>query len=174
MTDERSIGAIVVDWYRSSLDRDDGAARAARAQLRRCVSPAEALVVAETHDLDQMMKVHGRVLRPDRLALLATTFCHLKGVRGERLATQFGRRSRKDGPRALSELRFQSLIRARSSRDLIVPLRRSLAALEGDPACDGRALAEDLFWWGESVRNSWCFEYFGAAFARTNQGEKTQ
>lgn len=174
MTDERSIGAIVVDWYRSSLDRDDGAARAARAQLRRCVSPAEALIVAETHDLDQMMKAHGRTLRPDRLALLATTFCHLQGIRGDRLAILFGRRPGKDGPRALSELRFQSLIRARSSRDLIVPLRRSLAVLGSDPACNGHALAEDLFWWGENVRNNWCFEYFGAEFPRTIQEEKTQ
>ena len=174
MTDERSIGAIVVDWYRSSLARDDGAARAARAQLRRCVSPAETLVVAETHDLDQMMKTHDRVLQPDRLALLATAFSHLKGVQGERLAILFGKRPNKDGPRSLSELRFQSLIRARSSRDLIVPLRRSLAVLGSDPSCNGWALAEDLFWWGENVRNNWCFEYFGAAFARTNQEESTQ
>lgn len=174
MTDRKDIGAIVTGWYRSSLDHDDGAARAARARLRRCVSPAEALAVAETHDLDKRLKEHGKPPRPDQLALLATTFARLKGVRGDRLAALFGRRPGKDGPRPLSELRFQSLIRIHAHRDLIVPLRRSLAALGNDPACDGWALAEDLYWWGEKVRSNWCFEYFGAAFAGINREETAQ
>ena len=170
MTDDKSIGGIVVAWYESSVGGDDGAARAARARLRRCESPADALTIDATHELDEHLGKIGE-RRADRLALLATTFARLRGVRGRTLAALFGEKPGGDGPRLLSELRFQSLIRARSHRELIVPLRRSLAVLGSEPACDGYALAEDLYWWGEEVRNRWCFQYFGAGFAAENQGE---
>lgn len=171
MTDGNTVGGIVVAWYESSLGRNDGAARAARARLRRCESPVEAVVLAETYELNECLGEIGERPGADRLALLATTFARLKGVRGGKLATLFGKKPAKDGPRLLSELRFQSLVRVRSQRDLIVPLRRSLAVLGSDPACDGHALARDLYWWGENVRTKWCFEYFGAPFAADSQGE---
>ena len=171
MTDDRTVGAIVVAWYESSLGGEDGAARAARARLRRCESPADALAIDATHDLNRCLQEIDWRPSPDRLALLATTFARLKDVRGKKLAARFGEKPGRDGPRLLSELRFQSLIRVRSHRELIVPLRRSLAVLGSEPACDGYALAKDLYRWGEEVRNRWCFQYFGAGFAAENQGE---
>ncbi len=172
MTDEKSIGEVVVEWYNSALGRDDGGARAARARLRRCSSPVEALAIAETHELSECLKAHGAT--SGQLALLATTFARLKGIHGDRLAAVFGKQESKDARRPLSELRFQSLIRVRSHSELIVPLRRSLGVLGSDPACNGRALAEDLYFWNEGVRNSWCFQYFGAALAAANQEETAQ
>lgn len=174
MTDEQSVGAIVVAWHGSSLTRADGSGRTARARLRRCASPVDALAVAETHELYERLKEHGKTPAPDRLALLAATFARLKCVRGDKLAALLGRRAAKDGPRRLSELRFQSLIRVRSHRDLMPPLRRSLAVLGSDPACNGWALAEDLYWWDDDARNRWCFQYFGAEFAAANEGETIQ
>ena len=174
MTGEKSIGGIVVAWYGSSLGGHDGAARAARARLRRCESPVDAFAIEATHELNECLQEIGQRPCPDRLALLATTFARLKGVRGKKLAALFGEKQGRDGPRLLSELRFQSLIRIRSHRHLIVPLRRSLAVLGSDPACDGHALAENLYWWSEKVRNNWCFQYFGAPFAADNQEETTQ
>lgn len=166
-----SVGGIVMEWWWSSLDRDDGQARAARARLRRCESPAEALAVAETHDLNARLKKLDQNPTSDQLALLATVFARLAGVDGERLAVLLGRQTMKDGPRTLSELRFQSLIRIRSRRDLMTPLRRSLSVLGANPACNGHALAEDLYYWNDGVRNRWCFQYFGAEHAEINQEE---
>lgn len=174
MTDERAVGEIVIEWYRASLGRDDGTARAARARLRRSKSPAEALAVAETHDLNKLLKKFGKSPTADKLALLATTFAQLKGIEGAKLAAVFGRPRTKGGPRTLSELRFQSLIRIHAHRDLVTPLRRSLAVLDTNPSCDGRALADDLYIWNDTVRNKWCFQYFGAEFAKTNKGETVQ
>ena len=172
MTDENTIGDVVVEWYNSALGRDDGGARAARARLRRCNSPVEALAISETHELGERLRANGA--SPDQLALLATTFARLKGTHGDRLAALFGKQESRDARRPLSELRFQSLIRVRSHGELIVPLRRSLGVLGSDPACYGRALAEDLYFWNEQVRNRWCFQYFGAALAAVNQEETAQ
>ncbi|MCY3756658.1 MAG: type I-E CRISPR-associated protein Cse2/CasB [Acidobacteria bacterium] len=174
MTEKGSIGEIVITWYRSSLHQNSGAARTARARLKRCISPAEALAVAETHELNTLLKRYGERPSVDQLALLAIIFARLRSVNGEKLAAKFGTRTMKDGPRKLRELRFQALIRVRTRRDLIAPLRRALAVLGPDPSCNGRALAEDLYFWNDRVRSAWCFQYFGAEFAATNQGESVQ
>lgn len=174
MTDERNLGDVVVEWYRHSLNDDRGAGRAARARLRRGDSPVEALAVAETHILYERLKEAGKRPSPEQLALLAVTFARLKGIHGDKLAASFGKRGTKDAPRTLSELRFQSLIRVRSFRGLIAPLRRCLAVLGPEPSCNGWALARDLYFWSDKVRNDWCFQYFDAGLAGTNYGEIVQ
>lgn len=171
MTDEQTVGDVVVRWYRSSLNQKDGAGRSTGARLRRCGSSAEALAVAETHILNARLKKLGKPPTPDQLALLATTFARLKSIDGDKLAALFGKRKTNDEPPLLSNLRFQSLIRIRSHHELLVPLRRSLAVLGPNPACNGRALAEDLYRWNDRVRNTWCFQYFGAEFAAADEGE---
>ncbi len=171
MTDNKGVGEAVVAWHSQFIRRDDGTARSARARLRRCSSPVEALAVEKTYELNALLKAHGQNPTPGQLALLAATFARLRSVDGERLATAFGARSAKNGPRRLSELRFQSLIRVKSHHELITPLRRAMAVLGPDLSCNGRRLAQDLYYWNDNVRGNWCFQYFGAVSAATNQGE---
>ena len=166
-----TVGGAVLEWWRLSLGRDDGGTRAARARLRRCNSPAEVLAISETHDLNRHLQTADLTATSDQLALLTTIFAALNGTDGEKLATQFGKKEGKDSPPKLSELRFQSLIRVRSRKELMVPLRRCLAILGPNPVCNGYALAEDLYFWSDEVRNRWCFQYFGAEYAKTGQKE---
>ena len=174
MTVERSVGNVVTGWHKETFGREDGAARAARAKLRRCKSPAEALLVAETHKLNRRFHEIGQKPDADQLALLAVVFSHLHDVQGKKLAEQFGEMSAKDSPRKLSETRFQSLIRNRSHRELISPLRRCLGVLGKDLNCNGYRLATDLYYWTDKTRNDWCFQYFGINFIDSNETEKMQ
>ncbi len=174
MTENSSVGEVVAKWYKTALGNDKSAARMARARLRRCVSPADALCVEEIHHLNRLLADSGRHASASQLSLLATTLALVKDIRGKRLASKFGAKPSRDGPRTLGALRFQSLIRIRTHRDLIVPLRRSIRVLGSDVACDGNALAQDLYFWNDKVRNDWCFQYFGMEFAGTNKGEITQ
>ncbi len=174
MTGNKKIGEIVTKWHRKFLSSETGAARTARARLRRCSSPVEVLAVAETFELNAFLREHGHHPNAGQLALLTTTFSRLNSIDGEKLASAFGARSAKDGPRKLSELRFQSLIRVKSRRMLITPLRRSMAVLGSDLSCNGWRLAEDLYYWTDDVRSAWCFQYFGAEFATTNKGESNK
>ena len=168
------VGKVVCGWFRTEIGSDSGAARAARARLRRCATSAEALAVAETHSLFRRLQSQGQGSpTPDQLAVLAITFARLNDIEGERLACLFGSKSSREGPRKLSELRFQSLIRTSNRRELIRPLRRCVAVLGSEPSCDGPKLAEDLYFWSESVRNRWCFEYFGAAPTENERKEET-
>ncbi len=175
MTEDKRIGEVVVEWHRRFLSHDGGTARSVRARLKRCSSPVEAFAVEETHELNALLiKANSQNPTVGQLALLATTFARLRSINGERLASAFGTKSVKDGPRRLSEIRFQSLIRVKSRRELIAPLRRSMAVLGPDLSCNGWKLAEDLFYWNDKVRCNWCFQYFGAEFTTTNQGESDQ
>lgn len=170
MTKSARVSKIVVDWYIQHLDSDHGKARAVRARLKRCSSAIEALAVSETHELYARLKEKDHDPKPDQLALLAATFSQLKSIDGQRIATAFGTAS-KGGPRKLSELRFQSLIRVQTHRELITTLRRSMAVLRPDLSCNGWWLASDLYYWNDKVRTTWCLQYFGAAITKTKKGE---
>ena len=170
MTDNKKVSDIVTTWHRETFSRDNGTARAARARLKRCKSPTQALVVAETHDLNRRMRQHGKVPNADQLTLICVIFSHIDNVQGKKLAAQFGAISVNKVPK-LNNMRFQSLIRASSHRDLFVPLRRSLDILGREVACDGCKLAEDLYYWNDMIRNEWCFQYFGASFAKVDKKE---
>ena len=174
MRESKRIGTAVVEWRGRFMGRDDGSARSVRARLKRCSSPVEALAVGATHELNSRLKELGLNPNASQLALIATTFARLGSVDGEGLAKVFGAKPSKDGPRTLSEIRFQTLIRIKSRRDLIAPLRRSMMVLGPDLSCNGWMLAEDLYYWNDWIRSKWCFQYFGAEFSTTNQGETDQ
>lgn len=169
MTDTNQFGTIVVKWHRQFFGREDGASRAAKARLKRCNSAVEALSVVETHELNAMLKDSNISVNADQLALIATTFSRLTALDGNQLAQQFGSRSRKDDPRKLSELRFQSLIRIKAHRELVAPLRRATAVLGTDIACNAFRLADDLYYWNDDVRRNWCFQYFGSGNSSLNK-----
>ena len=164
MTENGSLGAVCAHWWHRTFGGDYGPARTARARLRRCSTASETLTIDAVHDLNARLRVKGRRPDADRLALIAIALAHVVEVGDLGLAAEFGRRAGKDRPRALSEQRFQALIRTERHAELIVPLRRAMAIVR-------RArialvpMADDLYYWSESTRTKWCFQYFGAADA---------
>ena len=89
----------------------------------------------------------------------------------EKLAELFGNREIKDGPRVLSEIRFQSLIRITNKVELIGPIRRAISLVQHKPI-KVSALAKDMFLWNEVVRREWCFQYFGSSRQKKSKNEK--
>ncbi len=147
------VGNLTYKWWKTALS-DSGSGKAARAKLRRATTSAEILSFAEVHELYAAL---GRNISPDRLAVIATTLAHVREGDAKSLAHLFGRKTGES--RALSELRFQTLIRTNGPAELITPLRRALAVV-GNRA-NVRRLAQDLYYWGEKVRIKWCFDYYG-------------
>ena len=127
MSETGSIGAICARWWHQELGGDDGPARTTRARLRRCTTASEALTVDAVHDLNSRLRERGFRPDADRLALVAIALAHVAETGELRLATEFGRRAGRDHPRALSEQRFQALIRTTRPADLIAPLRRAMS-----------------------------------------------
>jgi CRISPR system Cascade subunit CasB len=157
-------GAVVLGWWKHVLNADNGAARKARAQLRRASSPAEVLAIEVTHVLnDRLRKANpdwdfSKRRKPERLALIAATVANADGPVTATLASLFGRKTG-DNP-ALSHLRFQRILHAGDDWTLTVRLCRALPIV-GRKA-NLAELGSDLFYWGDPVRSRWCFDYFGA------------
>lgn len=174
-TQSKSPGAVCAGWWRQTFANDDGAARMVRARLRRCATPAEALTIEAVHDLNAQLRAAGYRPGAERLALVAIVLAHAAESGDRRLAEVFGRRESKDGPRALSELRFEALVHTTDCVGLIAPLRRAMAIVRRTPVSVA-ALAADLYRWDQNVRIGWCFQYYGASDAvltqrETNPGE---
>ncbi len=165
MDTPNSVASVCVKWWYATLGRDDGLARHNRARLRRCMEPMDALLIESVHDLGQRLNLAGfKGVNSDKLALVAIGISHVNesNIKSNKLAELFGCRPSKDAPRTLSEQRFQTLIRTTDQRELILPLRRSLALVRHNSVNVGM-LASDLFYWGERTRIEWCFQYFGAS-----------
>ena len=161
------VPAVILGWWRRNLrpTDDTSAARALRARLRRAAGPeaplAEEAVYALTEALPWLRA------RPVALATLARVLAEVEAHDPATLAARFGRRDGPDGARALSDLRFQRLLRTPQD-GLATALRRALP-LAGK-SCNVGRLGRDLLNWdhadyGERTRTDWCFDYFNAARA---------
>ena len=164
MTDKESPGAVCAAWWWQTFGADDGAARMTRARFRRCATPAEALTIEATHDLNRRLRKAGYRPHADRLALMAISLARVTENGHPRLAAVFGRRPARNSPRALSEMRFQNLIQTTDKADLIRPLRRAMSIVRRIPV-NVSALGNDLYHWNDGTRTEWCFQYFGATDA---------
>ena len=158
--DKTDIGAAAAHWWRTAL-ADTGPGRMARARLRRCNTPVEALAVEATHNLHAALG-GGMKMQGDRLALIAIALANIRESHAKPAAERMGE--------MVAPLRFQTLIRTEKPADLIRPLRRALIQI--DQAANAAALALDLFYWGEATRNRWCFAYYGASSAAPETAEE--
>ncbi|PID63956.1 MAG: type I-E CRISPR-associated protein Cse2/CasB [Gammaproteobacteria bacterium] len=159
----RTVAGVSLGWWSACINADNGAARNARARLRRAGTPSDVLACEVVHEF------HHRLVDADlrhetlsdeyalKLAAMAATMAAIRENSKEPLAMKFG--AVRGERRALSELRFQKLLRAEDHWKLSTALRRSLPIV-GNAANVSR-LGEDLFFWGEKTRNRWCFQYYG-------------
>lgn len=158
----KQIGDIVVAWHRDNFGRDNRQTLAARARLKRCRSPLESLLHRETQDLGRRLRAAGTQASAEQLLILTSVMSKIRDANGARsIAAIFGFRPDRESPPHLSEIRFRSLVGARSGRELAARLVRFLDALGQSPRCDGRRLAEDLFHWNDRIRDAWCLQYYG-------------
>lgn len=165
MKETDSPAGVCKEWWATCIAADTGAARQARAVLRRAASVTDALAVSATHELNRRLARAGIDLRnrrdgPDRLALIAVALAQVTENLGDTAAHRFG----SGDPKTLSESRFNALIRAKEPRRLMRPLARALRIVKG--GANVRKLAADLYWWNDTTRTNWCFDYHGAREAK--------
>lgn len=178
------VGETVRTWWLMSLrpehhpkiGEDTSAARALRARLRRPSAPTEVLAERAVHDL--VRRVPALRKQPGDLIQLVCTLAEVKRERLEpnaprkRLAVRLGEAEEGGERPRMSDIRFQRLIRSEGA-DFGTALRRALP-LAGN-TCDVAQLARDMLAWSdpdraEATRNDWCFDYFGAARPKDEDG----
>lgn len=166
-----------VAWWRTLHDSNLAASRAAKARLKRCQTPLDALLLRETHDLLKALVRAGYRLdrsRADhRVALLAMALARVAPASGptKPFALALGQSRGGEETQVFSPLRFTSLMRTAQARDweaLARALRRALAIL-GDTSLDAAALARDILCLDDRTLRRWTYEYWQTA---TPPGER--
>jgi CRISPR type I-E-associated protein CasB/Cse2 len=157
--------------WRGALHADTGAARAARARLRRCGDVFDALMLRETHELIHAVGRSAGTVGPDdfarRLAVLAVVLSRAPQDGAMRFAAALGRTRSGGAPseteRArLSPLRFGALMRAAEANDwtaFLRALRRALGALDAAPF-NLAAFVHDILRMDEGVLQAWVYQYW--------------
>ena len=154
-------GSICYKWWRGLTDKNIGRSRSELARLKRAGGEVDTLSIRAVHDLNHQLAAAGYDLRrrPERLVLITSTLAHVKEHTGMRLAQRLGAGE----PKALSEIRFDRLIRTQNPAELVTQLRRALPVVE--QRANVARLAQDLCYWGDTARAAWCFDYYGASHA---------
>lgn len=163
-TDQQTPGSAILGWWNSAIGTQTGAARRARAELRRASQPAEVLSLAETHELHRRLAntANARDMSvgngPVRLALIAALVASIDEHIQRGLPAGFGQLV--NDRRMLSQMRFQRILHASDDWGLAIQLRRALPIV--GRRANIAALGSDLYFWGDRVRNRWCFDYFSS------------
>jgi len=146
------LGERLAEFWQE-LEEDKGA----RAQLRRCKTPEEVVMVPAFHRLCRRVRPLMKDEREGwemRMAAIAGLLAHVRKLESRKtLAEQM---AMGDTP-AVSELRFRRLLQ-RDRRELFGALIRMLGLL--DKKANLFDLARSVYYWGDKERKRWAFAYF--------------
>lgn len=160
--DKMSHSGLMWAWWNDNIaDRNDGAARALSARLRRA-GPIEALSEPAVFRLAQSLGTRD----PVRIHRIVSVLANIRSNRPLRIAQAFGA----GDPPALSPLRFQRVLRA-DGEALGPALIRVLPMI--DRSCNVGTLGADLFFWNDATRTRWIFDYHGATQPGPTESEET-
>lgn len=154
----------LTQWW-EGLDKDRGG----RAQLRRAHTAVEAAFCPAFQRLMRDLKLEPK--QAQRLALAAALLAWVKtNAERDDKRPSLPYLMAEPGPGGatgkVSGLRFRRLLQARDQQELYNLLLRVIHLL-GDRA-PVVALARDVFYWGDHVRENWAYEYYATAPDRTD------
>lgn len=173
-----SFKEAVFDWWETLADHNDE-----RAELRRCTTPDEVLLLRGFHRLQLYIdraETDGQC-SDQQLAIIAGVLSHVKPSEAvknqvdDTFAQQMAlpqkyvdpgrkRPKRLDGKARVSGLRFRRLLQITDRNDLFRPLIRVIHQLGGE--ANVQALANDLYFWrktGKTTRQRWATDYYKIA-----------
>lgn len=150
------LGQILTEFWQG-LEEDKGS----RAQLRRCKTPDEVVMVSAFHRLCRRVRPLMKDEREGwemRIAAIAGLLAHVRKLDSRKaLAEKMAeKRPGSDSP-TVSELRFRRLLQ-RERGELFGALIRVLGLL--DKTANPFDLAQSVYYWGDKERKRWAFAYF--------------
>ncbi len=130
-------------WWRS-MDDTSGA----RAQLRRCVSPEEAVLHPQTHHLTHVLPWASL----EAVATIAGLLSHVKSGEGDSasIGHKLAKPTEPGGSPPFSETRFRQLLTSRDWNEFYRNLRRAIQILGGD--VNPLLIADTILCWGKEYR----------------------
>jgi len=153
-----AVQRMLKEWW-ESLKKNRGE----RAELRRCKEIDEVLLTEAYHRLRKWLSATGFTPRSeDQLGAVAGLLAHVDedATEQSKVAAQMaGGAENEEAP--LSGLRFRRLLQNEDRESLYRSLMRVVRLL--DRRVNVSSLAEDVYYWGPSVRKRWARDYYDNA-----------
>ncbi len=164
-------GKIAFEWWQT-LKGDPAAAEhwqqkgdpGALARLRRAATPVEALAEAQAVFLARRLGASPHTpAQLARIGALAHVLAHVReNDQSAPMARLLGP-DRSGENAAMSPLRFQRLVAARTPAELMRQMRSAVKLLKARANIPD--LARAIYWWGDTTRIRWTYEYWDAGQA---------
>ena len=150
------IDQLVSWWHRLEDARGD------RALLRRAGSLTDVALSAPYQRLYRQLVAAGwdsqsSDERNDRLAAVVGLLAHIKEDSQQALPKAMSARLPGEDKPPVSELRFQRLLESPDTEALFSSLRRVLPLMNNSVSV--KALANDVLYWGDSIKKRWAYDY---------------
>ncbi len=150
------LGLVLTEFWQG-LEEDKGA----RAQLRRCKTPEEVVMVPAFHRLCRRVRPLMKGEREGwemRMAAIAGLLAHVRKLDPRKtLAEQMAEKKPGTDSPTVSELRFRRLLQ-RDRRELYGTLIRMFGLL--NKKANLFDLARSVYYWDDKERKRWAFAYF--------------
>lgn len=157
MNGERLYSAdVAVNWWHDLISELPGR-KAARARLRRAVTPLEVIQEQAALRLIARLPIEKN---KDRVAILAGILATVSRNDDQRIAHTIGRTTLDDELALMSENRFRRLLQANED-DLMVAMRRLIRLTKG--TANVYDLSYTVLRWGDGVKRRWLFDYYGVS-----------
>jgi CRISPR system Cascade subunit CasB len=160
MSDEKGINWSRLTAWWESLDDDRGG----RAELRRARTAVEAAFCPAFQRLVRDLRVKPEDAQRLALAAALLAWVRTNAEQGEHRPS-LPHLMAEPGPGGatgkVSGLRFRRLLQARDQQELF-PLLLRVIHLIGDRA-PVVALARDVYYWGDHIRENWAYDYYSLA-----------
>ncbi|RHX83879.1 type I-E CRISPR-associated protein Cse2/CasB [Leptospira stimsonii] len=163
---------IILRWW-ADLQNNPGE----RATLRRCSDPSETVFYPASHRLlTELYKIKCDVYRPslDKVCAIAGILSHVKTNNTIPFASQLSyKKSGSDQP-LISDLRFRRILQYKSISEDDLFFQKMIRVIRH---LDGNANILDLFsslyFWGDSVKKRWAYDYYGTGTSTKSENETT-
>lgn len=150
---DHPVGKALLEWWRE-LDNDRGTRAALRgAQTALDVAMEPGFQRIRRRLLDRKLREDRR--EDDRLPVVIGLLAHLR----EDHADDFPKRAGEGDRPAVHPLRYRRIVEAQNVNELFPVMRRALPLVER--RVNVLQLAGAVFFWGDTVRRNWIYDYNG-------------
>ena len=162
---------VILNWW-SELQKNAGN----RANLRRCNTPSETVFLPVSHILISKLKasVEGTYnISSDRICAIAGILAHVKENNSISFAKQLSSQKPGSDQALLSDIRFRRILQYSNISDDELFYQKIIRVIHQiDYKANIIDLFSSLYFWGDSVKKRWAYDYYGTANTSENEKEE--
>ncbi|MCP5497272.1 MAG: type I-E CRISPR-associated protein Cse2/CasB [Leptospiraceae bacterium] len=165
-------GEAVLTWW-ESLQRSPGD----RANLRRCSTPAETVFLPASHRLIGEIKETSKdkiELSYDRLCAIAGILAHIKENSSQTFSKQMSQKKPGSDQALVSDIRFRRVLQSSSIVEDELFFQKIIRVIHHlDQRANILDIVASLYFWGDSVKKRWAYDYYGTSNPSENENNTT-